>query len=35
MRCQENFCASEDLFYEWLTKIWFRSNANVKLAAKS
>ena len=30
IRCQENSWASEDLFYEWLTKIYFRSNANIK-----
>ena len=33
IRCQENSWASKDLFYELLTKIWFRSNANIKPAA--
>lgn len=33
IRCQENVWASEDLFYEWLTKVWFRSNANIKPSA--
>ena len=33
IRYNENYWAYEDLFYEWLTKIWFRSNANIKPAA--
>ena len=28
--CQENSLASEDIFFEWLRKVWLRSNANIK-----
>ena len=30
-----NSLASEDLFYEWLTKLWFRSNSNIKPATNT
>ena len=30
IRCQENAWASEDIFFEWLTKVWFRSHPNIK-----
>ena len=28
--CQENAWASEDIFFEWLKKVWFRSYPNIK-----
>jgi len=35
IRCQENAWAYEDVFFEWLTKVWFRSNGNVKPSANT